>query len=137
MRGSSLRSLAGIEAGADVLELAEDLRDAVAAEVAKGEVGEAGAAGLARAGHFKLRAAGVGWGFVALKLVAPSFNEKARDEGGFGGAFVEEIAGRPCAEAREERGGFRAGFEVVEFGTPLGAEEGVFEEGLGGHLWNR
>jgi hypothetical protein len=55
--GVAFAGLFGIETGADVLELAEDLRDAIAAEVAEGEVGETGAAGLSRAGKLVLRAA--------------------------------------------------------------------------------
>jgi hypothetical protein len=57
-----LAELPGVESGADVLELAEDLGDGVAAlaEAPQRQIGEAGAAGLARAGHLELRAAGVG-----------------------------------------------------------------------------
>ncbi len=131
--GVAFAGLFGIEAGADVLELAEHLRGAVAAEVAEGEVGEAHAAGLARAGKFVLRAASEGGGFVTLQVIAPGFDEEALDEGGLGGAFGKKITGGPCAEAGEEGVGCGAGFEGVEFGAPLGAEEGVFEERLGGH----
>ena len=55
--GVTLAGLFRIKTGADVLKFAEDLRDAIAAEVAEGEVGEAGATGLARTGKFVLRAA--------------------------------------------------------------------------------
>ncbi len=91
--------LFGIETGADVLELAEDLRDAIAAEVTECKVGEAGAAGLTRTSEFILRSAGIGRSFVALEVIAPGFSEEALDKGGFGGAFVELITPSPCAEA--------------------------------------
>jgi hypothetical protein len=37
-----------------------------------------------------------------LATVAPGFHEEALDEGGFGSAFVEEVAGSPGAEAGEQ-----------------------------------
>jgi len=59
--------------------------------------------------------------------------DEALNEGRFGCGLFKDIARCPCAEAGEEVGGFRAGFEGIEFGAPLGAEIGVFEEELAGH----
>lgn len=133
--GVAFTGLAGVEAGADVFELAKDLRDAVAAGAESPERGvrKTGATGLACAGDFELRAAGVGGCFFTLELIAPSFREEALNEGGFGRALVEDVAIRPCAQPSEQGGGFGAGLKSFEFRAPLGAQVSVFEEWLGGH----
>jgi hypothetical protein len=93
--------------------------------MAEGEVGEAGAAGLARASDHELRAAGVIRGLVALQPVAPGLHEKPLDEWGFGLPFGQRVASGPRAEAFQQGGGFGAGLEGLELRAPLGAEEGV------------
>jgi hypothetical protein len=90
--------LASIKAGADVLKLTEDLRDAVAAgaKFPEGKIGESNAAGLTCTGDLILRAASVGGGFATLELVTPSFDEESLDEGGLGRTLVKLIASSPC-----------------------------------------
>ena len=117
----------GNQPRADVLELAEHLRHGIGGEMSESKVGRATATRLPRAADFELGAAGIG-GLVPLKLIAPSFHEKALDEGSFRGRFLQDIATRPSAEAGEQRGGFGTCFKSIELSAPLGAEKGIFEE---------
>lgn len=119
-----LTELAGIEAGTNVLELAKNLGDAITtrSETAKGQISEPRSTRLAGAGHFELRAAGIDVvGLcVSLQAVAPGFDKKALDEGGFRCAFGQLFARGPGAQASQQGIGFGTVLERQEFGVPLG-----------------
>ena len=128
--GRTLARLWIVEARADVLELAENLRHAVraGAEVAEGEVRAAGVAALPRAGEFVLLGEGVAavWRYT-LSRIAPRLNETTSDKGRLRLRLRKRLAIRPQAQARFQSGGLGRGLERLILIVPDG-EQKVFVE---------